>query len=156
MYEKGLFHSIGKKGKSLKIFNALFSIPAREQALRACPVKGVNFNASCLTVGFYARRVASGLRFGTAGAKANTTGNRPRTNLNGSLRSRSFCCKMNHSLLVNIRASMLRLFTNKLVPLSKPLCGSILRLNMIIDPMFNPSILGIIRLNNRNNLPNDE
>ncbi|KAH9510452.1 protein kinase activating protein dpb11 [Dermatophagoides farinae] len=45
---------------------------------------------------------------------------------------------MNHSLLVNIRASMLRLFTNKRVPLSKPLCGSILRLNMIIDPMFNP------------------
>ncbi|KAH9518145.1 hypothetical protein DERF_008742 [Dermatophagoides farinae] len=33
---------------------------------------------------------------------------------------------MNHSLLVNIRASMLRLFTNKPVPLSKPLCGSIL------------------------------
>ncbi|KAH9497111.1 hypothetical protein DERF_013119 [Dermatophagoides farinae] len=32
------------------------------------PVKGVNFNASCLTVGFYARRVASGLRFGTAGS----------------------------------------------------------------------------------------
>ncbi|KAH9521058.1 hypothetical protein DERF_004737 [Dermatophagoides farinae] len=63
---------------------------------------------------------------------------------------------MNHSLLVNIRASMLRVFTNKRMPLSKPLCGSILRLNMIIDPMFNPSILGIIRLNNRNNLPNDE
>ncbi|KAH9501067.1 hypothetical protein DERF_011936 [Dermatophagoides farinae] len=155
------------------------------------PAKGVYFNASCLTVGFYARRVASGLRFGTAGsaitcalhliplkklrtpnsviiianrkveemryfcgkkphksfhvailvAKANKTGNRPRTDLNGSLRSRSFCCKMNHSLLVNIRASMLRLlFTNKRVPLSKPLCGSILRLNMIIDPMFNPSL----------------
>ena len=32
------------------------------------PAKGVNFNASCLTVGFYARRVASGLRFGTAGS----------------------------------------------------------------------------------------
>ena len=32
------------------------------------PAKGVNFNASCLTVDFYARRVASGLRFGTAGS----------------------------------------------------------------------------------------
>ena len=32
------------------------------------PVKGVNFNASCLTVDFYARRFASGFRFGTAGS----------------------------------------------------------------------------------------
>ncbi|KAH9518165.1 hypothetical protein DERF_008761 [Dermatophagoides farinae] len=48
-------------------------------------------------------------------------------NLNGSLGSRSFCCKMNHSLLVNIRASMLRLFTNKPVPLSKPLCVCVYR-----------------------------
>ncbi|KAH9522166.1 hypothetical protein DERF_005765 [Dermatophagoides farinae] len=30
--------------------------------------KGVNFNASCLTVDFYARRFASGFRFGTAGS----------------------------------------------------------------------------------------
>ncbi|KAH9528845.1 hypothetical protein DERF_002760 [Dermatophagoides farinae] len=32
------------------------------------PAKGVNFNASCLTVDFYARRFASGFRFGTAGS----------------------------------------------------------------------------------------
>ncbi|KAH9511367.1 positive regulation of transcription from RNA polymerase II promoter by glucose, partial [Dermatophagoides farinae] len=93
-------------------------------------------------------KVESQQQCGSAKTRKQLAGQKPIrqeiVNLNGSLGSRSFCCKMNHSLLVNIRASMLRLFTNKPVPLSKPLCGSILRLNMIIDPMFNPSILALL------------